>query len=296
MVLVVGGTGDLGARVVRGLIAAGESVRCLVRASSDDRPLLSLGASTVRGDLADAESLRRVCEAGEGVVATATAIARILAGAKRPTLREVDQDGMLALVEAAERAGVSRFVYVSFAAAERGLGSPLERAKLAVERRLARSTLPSVIVRPDAFQEVHLAPVGRFDIAGGRVAVIGKGDTRRRWVSTADVAALVCAVSVEPDPPRMLELGGPEALTRNEAIAVAEQASGRAIRRQRMPRPVARVAVRVLSPRYDALASVFAAGLHQDLVPATWDDGPLRQRGISPRSASDFIREQARGG
>jgi hypothetical protein len=53
----------------------------------------------------------------------------------------------------------------------------MERAKLAVERRLGRSSMRTVIVRSDAFQEIHLAPIGRFDIAAGKVSVIGKGDT-----------------------------------------------------------------------------------------------------------------------
>ena len=42
-----------------------------------------------------------------------------------------------------------------------------------------------------------------------------------RWVSTDDAAALVAAVAVEPDPPAMVEFGGPEAISRNEAIAIA---------------------------------------------------------------------------
>ena len=63
---------------------------------------------------------------------------------------------------------------------------------------------------------------------------------------------------------------------------------------QRMPRPVARLAIRVLAKRYDAMATAFAAGLHQDTVEATWDDALLRERGITPRPASAFIREQAR--
>ena len=92
------------------------------------------------------------------------------------------------------------------------------------------------LTRPDAFQDIHLAPMGRFDVARGKVAVFGKGDTKRRWVSTDDVAALVAALAVEPDPPAMVEFGGPEALTRNEAIAVAEQATGRRHRVGHEPR------------------------------------------------------------
>jgi uncharacterized protein YbjT (DUF2867 family) len=170
----------------------------------------------------------------------------------------------------------------------------LERAKLAVERRLGSTSMRTVIVRSDAFQEIHLAPLGRFDMAAGKVTVIGHGNTQRRWIATDDVAALMAAVALEPDPPAVLTVGGPEAVTKNEAIALAEQLTHRQMKVQRMPRPVARLAVRVLAKRYDALAAVFGAGLQQDTVAATWDDAPLRERGITPRSASDFLREQAR--
>ena len=104
----------------------------------------------------------------------------------------------------------------------------------------------------------------------------------------------MAAVAVEPDPPAMLTVGGPERMTKNEAIALSEQLTHRQMKVQRMPRPVARLAIRVLAWRYDALATAFGAGLHQDTVEATWDDAPLRERGITPRSAGEFLREQAR--
>ena len=228
----------------------------------------------------------------DSVIATAAAIARILAGARTPTIRETDEIGMLALVDAAESAGVQRFVYISFPP-EGAIGTPMERAKLAVEKRLGTSSMRTVILRSDAFQEIHLAPLGRFDMAAGKVSVIGKGDTRRRWIATDDVAALTAAIAVEPDPPAILTFGGPEAMSKNEAIALAEQLTNRRMKVQRMPRTVARLAIRVLGKRYDALATAFGAGLQQDTVEATWDDAPLRERGITPRSASDFLRQQA---
>jgi uncharacterized protein YbjT (DUF2867 family) len=227
------------------------------------------------------------------VVATATAIARRLAGARHPTIREVDEVGMAALVGAAETAGVERFVYVSYAGVDAGLGMPLERAKKATEQRLRTSPMRAVVVRPDAFQEVHLTPVGRFDIAHGKVAVFGTGDRRRRWVGVDDVAALLAAVALEPDPPDVVEFGGPEALSRNEAIALAERLTGKHVRRQRMPRSVARLGMRLLARPNDALASVFGTGLLQDLGESRCDDEPLRQRGITAKPASQFIREQA---
>ncbi len=91
----------------------------------------------------------------------------------------------------------------------------------------------------------------------------------------------------------MVEVGGPEALSRNEALAVAEQLIGRKLKRQSAPLGVARLGMKLLDRRNDALASVFATGVLQDTVEPRWDDAPLRQVGISPRAASDWLKEQA---
>jgi uncharacterized protein YbjT (DUF2867 family) len=294
MLLVVGGTGELGGRVVQLLRDQGNEVRCLVRAGSDSSGLERQGVQVVRGDLTEPGSLAAACEGITTVVATATVMTRRLAGVRKPSIKEADEVGMGSLVDAAEAAGVRRFVYISFPGVDSASGTPMERAKLATEKRLERSSLQRVVVRADAFQEVHLGPLGRFDLAAGKVAVIGKGDSRRRWISMGDVAALLAAVAVEADPPTMIEVGGPEAISKNEAIAIAESLINRPLKVQRMPRPVARLAIRLLSRSNDALASVFGGGLLQDVRAADWDDGPLRQRGIQAQSATTFLREQAR--
>jgi uncharacterized protein YbjT (DUF2867 family) len=294
MILVVGATGELGGRVARLLLERGEQVRCVVRPGTAGSALLGRGATVVPGDLTDASTLAPACDGVDVVIATATVIGRVLSGRRDATIQQVDELGMGALVDAAHGAGVMRFVYLSAAGIEGSFGSPLDRAKLATERRLRGAAMRSVIVRPDAFQEIHLGPPGRFDVAAGKVAVFGKGDNPRRWVSTDDVAALVAHVALEADPPAVLEFGGPEPLSRNAAIAVAERAVGRPLKRQAMPLPLARIGMRLLAKRNPALASVFGAGLMQDLQTPTWDESPLRERGIDPRSATEFIEGQAR--
>jgi nucleoside-diphosphate-sugar epimerase len=82
----------------------------------------------VVGDLSDPAGLESVCDGIDTVVATATVIGRRLAGARHPSIREVDERGMAALIDVAENAGVERFVYVSFAGIERSLGTTLDRA------------------------------------------------------------------------------------------------------------------------------------------------------------------------
>jgi uncharacterized protein YbjT (DUF2867 family) len=200
---------------------------------------------------------------------------------------------MASLITAAESARTRRFVYLSFPGVDKSIGTPLERAKLATEERLRGSSLQRVIIRSDAFQEIHFGAAARFDVAAGKIAIIGRGDTKRRWVSTGDIAAPVASVAVEPDPPSLITVGGPEAITKNEAVTLVEKVTGRRMKVQHMPRPVARMAIRLLNKRNDALASAFGAGLLQDIRAADWDDQALRQRGITPTSASDYLRQQA---
>lgn len=265
----------------------------MVRPTSDDAVLRGIGVELIRGDLTKPESLAAACHGVTTVVATATVIARRLAGAPLPTIRQTDEEGMDSLITASESAGVRRFVYLSFPGVDKAIGTPLERAKLATEERLRDSSLQRVVIRSDAFQEIHFGAAARFDVAAGRIAIIGRGDSKRRWVSTADIAALVASVAVELDPPSLITVGGPEAITKNEAVALVEEVTGRRMKVQHMPRPVARLAIRLLNKRNDALASAFGAGLLQDIRAADWDDTALTERGITPRPASDYLRAEA---
>ncbi len=107
MILIVGATGDLVRRVVRRLRERDESVRALVRAKTDAGQLQLQGVDVVGGDLTNPASLPDACEGVTTVVLTATANARRLAGG-RVSIYDVDQVGGLALVNAAESAGVKR--------------------------------------------------------------------------------------------------------------------------------------------------------------------------------------------
>ena len=208
----------------------------------------------VVGSITEPESLAAACQGVTAVVATATMIARRLAGAAHPTIHVADEEGTASLIAAAASAGVRRFVYLSFPGVEKAIGTPTERAKLATEERLHRSAMQRVIIRSDAFQEIHFGAAARFAVAAGKIATIGRGDSKRRWVSTGDIAALVASVAVEPDPPSLITVGGPEAMTKNEAVALVRKVTGRRMEVQHMPRPVARLAIRLMNKRNDALS------------------------------------------
>ena len=287
--LVVGATGELGTSVVRLLHQRVERVRCLVRPDSDASMLEGLGAEIARGDLLDPASLRAACTGVGAVISTATAISRLLTGSNRASLTAVDDVGVGALIAAAEQSGVERFVYVSYAGVDAGLRFPLERAKLANEQRLHGAALRAVIVRPDGFQELQLSPTARFDVARSTVAILGRGATKRRFVSREDVAALLVALVLDPDPPALVEVGGPDAISANETVELAERLVGRPLKRRRMPRPLVRLGMRLLSRPKPALASIFGIGLLIDTQEAHWDDRALLRYGITPRSIAEHL-------
>ena len=298
MILICGATGDLGGRVVRRLVEDGQRCRALVRPSSDASELDRLGVEVVRGDLRVAASLVPALVGVDTVVTTANALSRIMGGDKDLTLNAVDVEGNRNLVRAAEDAGVRRFVFGSAAGLDQGMGdhAPLASAKLATEELLRQSPMTSVMGRPDMFQEVWLAPLGGLDPAKGTAMVYGKGDTPHRYVASDDVAALIAHVAVAEQVPSVVEFGGPEMLSVNEAVAAFEKATGRTMKARHVPRPVLSLAGRLLAGPKPALASLMAMALHSDTHASAWDDRPLREAGIEPRPATAYIQEAAAAG
>jgi NADH dehydrogenase len=291
MILIVGATGELGGQVAGRLVDAGQQVRALVRPGTDAARLEERGIEVVRGDLRDPARLPAALAGVDTVVTTANAIGRILAGAKDVSIAGVDGQGNQNLIRAAQGAGVGRFVLVSIAgmSAELAAMAPLPAAKWAAEEALRASRMRAVVVRPDMFQEVWLAPVTGIDPAAGKALVYGRGESAARYVAIGDVAALVAHLAVTADPPAVVEFGGPDALTRMEVVARFEQATGRPLHVRHVPRVALSVGRRVLARPKPEIASLMGMALYADTHPATWDDAPLRAAGITPRPVGSFI-------
>jgi uncharacterized protein YbjT (DUF2867 family) len=296
MILVCGATGELGGRVARRLVQEGP-VRALVRPASDASHVQAAGVEVIRGDLTDASSLPPALAGVTTVVTTANAISRILSGAGNATIAGVDGSGNQSLIRAADEAGVTRFVFVSLA----GMGpelagmGPLPRAKWAAEQALGETGMQRVIVRPDMFQEVWLAPMTGIDAAAGKALIYGRGETPQRYVAIDDVADLVAHLAVVDGPPDIVEFGGPEALSRMDVVALFERAMGAPLKVRHVPRAALSAGRRVLARPKPEIASLMGMALYADTHPATWDDAPLRDVGIAPRPATEFIRTAVLG-
>jgi NADH dehydrogenase len=293
MILLVGGTGELGSRIAERLRARGTPFRALVRPATDASKLEALDAEIVRGDLREAESLRSASEGVRTVITTVTAVSRVLRGEKT-SIRDVDELGNANLVAAAEESGAERFVFLSFVITPGMAGVPLAEAKRATEERLSRSRIREVVVRPDLFQEIWLSKLVQFDWANGKVLIFGKGEAPHGYIALADVAEAAVRLALHENPPVELAIGGPEALTRKQIVERFESAMGRQIKRRHVPRLVLRagsVALRRVQP---VRASLMGMALDADEHPQPLSPEPLRDLGIDPRPVGIYIDELVR--
>jgi dihydroflavonol-4-reductase len=109
--LVTGASGFLGSHVARQLVARGEEVRVLMRASSTNRAIGDLSLEYVTGDLRDPASLERAL-AGVKCVFHVAADYRLWAKKSRD-IYDSNVGGTKNLLDAAKRAGVEKFIYTS---------------------------------------------------------------------------------------------------------------------------------------------------------------------------------------
>ena len=207
--LVTGGTGFVGANVVRELLREGAQVRVLARPRGDRRAIDGLKIDVCEGDLGDAPSLRR---AVQGVRTVYHVAADYRLWARHPDeLHRVNVEGTRALLQAAADAGAHRVVYTSTVGA---LGippagapgtettpvtladmvGPYKTSKFLAEQvalGFALKGLPLVIVNPSAPigpWDVKPTPTGQMIVDFLRGKMFATVDTGLNLVHVRDVA------------------------------------------------------------------------------------------------------------
>jgi nucleoside-diphosphate-sugar epimerase len=201
MNLITGATGLLGSHIVEKLVAQGQSVRALVRPSSDTTFLSSCGVQLAPGDLNDPESLRT---AMTGVDTVYHAAAQVGDWGKWENFVRVTIKGTENMLQAARDAGVKRFLHVSSISAyghpdgeglvldeSAPLGQDLHkwsyysRAKVEAEKLAwaahERGELPVTVVKPSwLYGQRDRASMPRLirAIRKGKAKLLGDGTNR----------------------------------------------------------------------------------------------------------------------
>src|SRR5690606_10032483 len=224
-VLVAGATGILGSEICRQLIQDNYLVKGLVRPTSDSEKisrLTAMGVETVVGDLKEPVSLKNALKGVSSVIST---VSSTLSRQEGDSIQSVDEEGQMNLINTAVKAEVQQFLFISVADLE---DNPLQRAKKRVEKHLIESGLNYTILKPSYFMEVWLSPSLGFNYAEGSATIYGEGNNKVSWISLRDVASFAVASLANPGAiNRIVELGGPEALSPLEVVDLFSSIQGR---------------------------------------------------------------------
>ena len=292
MILVAGATGTLGGLICQRLRDRGETVRALVRPSAGPEKverLRALGVEIYQGDLRDPASLDGATRDVDVVISTVSMI-----GTAKPgdSFDDTDNAGTRALIDAAKRAGVAQFIYISFDH-DQFADSPMVRAKREVEQHLRDSGVPYTALRPSIFMEMWLGPRLGVDAAAKTAKVFGSGDKPLNYVSVRDVAeyAVRCVGNADVMN-RALHIGGPESVSQRDAVRIIEEALGAPLQVTVIPEEALVAQWReATDPFARTFASLMLGVARGDRRPAAELDRPAD---IPLRSVRDYAADLAR--
>src|SRR5262249_4073493 len=222
MILVTGATGHVGSELLTMLMRSNERVRAMTRRPEQAR--FPSGVEVVRADFDDAASLRAALN---GVSGLFLMTAQHAGASPKPT-------HIIAAVEAARSAGVSRLVQLSVLAGGGRRDDVITRWVREAEASVKASGIAWTILRPGRFMSNTLewAPMIKKD---GRV-MAPFGSRPAASIDPADIAAVALQALTEPGHEgKSCELSGPEALTPIQEIRIISAQLGREIQFVEVP-------------------------------------------------------------
>lgn len=213
-IIVTGGTGTVGKRLVRLLAERGLDVGVMTR-NPDNKPPLPEGAAYVAGDFADSDSVLRAVT-GADAVYLLTPLA--------PNEADLGRDAVWAIVDAR----VERIVLQSVHRVRDGAHIPHFRSKIEISEELKKSGVSWTIVAPNNFyqNDLNFRPM----LTGPGVYPQPLGPVGVSHVDCDDIAGVAARCLVEQGHAgRTYAVVGPEPHTGEENAAIWAEALGRPI-------------------------------------------------------------------
>lgn len=215
-VIVFGGHGRIALLLASLLAARGDEITGVIRNPDHAADVEAAGASALVADVErmDTEALADIIRGHDAVVWSAGA-----GGGDPARTYAVDRDAAQRSMDAAEQAGVQRYVMVSWigSTAEHGVPEddsffPYADAKWAADEHLRASSLAGTILGPGSLT---------FDDPTGRIRIDPEG---KGAVSRADVAAVIVAALANPGTiGRTIRFGNGDA---ESSLPIAEALAG----------------------------------------------------------------------
>jgi uncharacterized protein YbjT (DUF2867 family) len=191
LLAVTGVTGTQGSAVAREMLRRGFRVRGLSRRPHGKaaRRLASGGTEIVPGDMSDSSAL-------DALLRGASAVYCVTDFFRNGVDRAATQGKLVA--DAAQRAGVSHFVFASIASADQGTGLHKFESKAEVERHIRALGLPHTVLRPTLFMQdltdARYAP----PLNWGMISKIVGEHRPLPWIAVEDIALVTAKVLLDP--------------------------------------------------------------------------------------------------
>lgn len=244
-IVVFGGTGFYGRRIVASLVEAGEPVRVVSRNEASARKVVGESPEVVERDITSPGDIDRALEGGRAVVLAVAAMTWKLARRRL----QIERDGLLGIVARLPSAGIDRVVYLSGYDVRREYVEPLgllpfAEPMLAVQEALATSDLNWTVLGCPPSYEIFFAM-----IRGGTMTVPGGGPPALPSIAPDDVGAIAARCVVRGDlGGRHLRLCGPGSLSFPEAAERIGKVWGRTVGFRKIPQLGIRIAGTLMRP------------------------------------------------
>jgi len=291
-ILVTGAAGRVGAigrTVTELLLQQGKAVRAMVR-TEDDRAqaLRDMGAEVVAGDLLDLKSMHRVIEGCETMYFGMSVSAAYL-------------EATVNVAAVAKHHGVKAFINMSqMTLSEMSItettASPQHKLQWLAEQALNWSGLPVVHVRPTVFLEGFFLIFTADSVRESNQIRLPFGEGKTSPISAADVARVVAALLVNPQPHigKIYELTGPQSENMKFFAQEYSKALGRTITYQDIPvEPWREQLLQSGLPVHLVNHLATMADLHRAGRYDRMSDDVLTLTGQGPMSLQGFVRENA---
>ena len=228
--LIIGGTGTLGRQIVLQALTKGYQVRCLVRNFRKASFLKEWGAELVYGDLTRPETIPPCLKGITAVIDASTSRATEL-----DSLKKVDWEGKLCLIEAAKIANIQRFIFFSAQNVEQFENIPLMKVKNGIEIKLKESSIPYTIFRLTGFYQ-GLIEQYAIPILENLPIWVTNENTYISYMDTQDIAKFCLrALQIPQTKNQTFFLSGSKGWVSSEIITLCEQLAGQEAKVQKVP-------------------------------------------------------------
>lgn len=231
MYTVMGITGQVGGATARTLLAAGKSVRAVVRDKQKAAHWAALGVELVEGDANDAASLKRAFAGSEGVFVMVPPHF-----APKPGYPEA-RAAIASQMEAVLATRPGKIVALSSVGGHRfsGLGL-ITQVRLLEEALALIGDIPTAVLRPAWFMENSLWDIAPALNAGAMPSFLQPLDRPYPMVATADIGQTAGRMLQESwKGQRIIEIEGPRRYSQHDIATLLGAAVGRKVKARPVP-------------------------------------------------------------